>query len=320
MSAWSSGWVALRGAETGSDTPRAVSWWTSPDGFEWTNAPFPVPVEPEDAHLAWTGDAWWLWTWAPTTIWRSTDGTTWAPIDLGGLAPAEAPGLDWELSRIGAPSSVGGTALFPVTYAGRLDRLLGLGDLPQGTGISERSDDSWAVVNDSGPILIFRAEETGGGLRLVNADGSVVAEIAGASIDHLRGWARDWAQDGVVPSLSQLLAVDSSSTRAIALPGWPDQTAGARPALLDTPGSIAAFAVGPGATLLGWTSPDGRTWSGPEPAEIDGAPDMVRQEHGGVTAIADGQGVSRAWWTADGDTWLRSPGSTDAGAQRIRGG
>ena len=59
-----------------------LDYWHSPNGYEWTSEPFPVPVESDSAWLQEIGGSYWLTTWTPTTLWRSDDGESWFAVPI----------------------------------------------------------------------------------------------------------------------------------------------------------------------------------------------------------------------------------------------
>jgi hypothetical protein len=92
---------------------RYVSLWiTSPDGVTWTEAPFPVPLDPQaDVLLGETQGRLWLTDGA--RLWLSDDAEAWTEIDLSDITPPPSEGVVWS-PRLESPAISDELAVFPL--------------------------------------------------------------------------------------------------------------------------------------------------------------------------------------------------------------
>jgi hypothetical protein len=87
-------------------------WITSPDGVIWTEAPFPVPLDPQaDVMLGETQGRFWLTDGA--RLWLSHEAEVWTEIDLSEITPPPSAGIVW-VPRLESPAVSGDLAVFPL--------------------------------------------------------------------------------------------------------------------------------------------------------------------------------------------------------------
>ena len=71
-----------------------MSFWRSPDGYQWAQEPLPVSASASRARLVELQDEVWLSTFTPDGLWRSPDGVTWTAVPVPEGVSLEQASLD----------------------------------------------------------------------------------------------------------------------------------------------------------------------------------------------------------------------------------
>jgi hypothetical protein len=292
-------------ARTPCTAAPGVRLWTSDDALG-PRVEQPLPVSGAPGNLMANGDTYWLTSDDPAGLWHTNDLRSWDEVDLTGLVSPGPSGLDWQVTP-GVQATMDGVTVVSLTWhTSDLGRLVGHPGVavhiesagPGRYRVLEHRNSFAGGERVLGYVLIAT---TADGIRISEETGATIAELAGADLGFVEGWA---ASNGV---LQQVALVDR--TRLTVLDGpWSAATLDA-PAILPVGSGLVALQVDRDRTVRAWRSVDGRTWTDEGLLGSAGggtwsadAVDVVTTD-GRPTLRVVLAGAGDAWTSSDGERW-----------------
>jgi hypothetical protein len=288
----------------------AFERWTSVDGLRWQMEVVDTPIAGDWAIPYDGAGASWVWVLSGE-LWRSTDGEQWRQIDMTTVLPDSPAAVRWELVINDLASTATETL---VSVTARATEPFGTLEWPQFPAPGDVVEREPGLVVFRGsevfarPDRLLRFEPTADGTRAIEeADGSVLVELPGVTLEDVTAWVRDGP-----PVAHRLAVVDGERLLpTFELDGIAPESQTSLGTMLGTPDGFLALVLDSFAGPMHlWRSEDGRSWTNLGPsaiaAEATGGELQMGASFGQFHVeehVADGEMVAAIWHSADGFAW-----------------